>query len=84
VDHSGQHPRPNIGIMLYFLMTIIVNVGYFSCRKMIKLSQSLVSLKHWWRKSWARRLKLYGVIMVVSMYQMCLITSMQWKGLNKS
>jgi len=40
--------------------------------------------KYWWRKSWARRLNLYRVIMVVGMSQMSLRTSVQHKGLNGS
>lgn len=50
VDHSQQHPQPNIGIMLYFFTDFLVNAGYFSCRRRIKLSQSFVNLKHWLRK----------------------------------
>ena len=33
MDHSRQHPQSNTGITLYLLMTILINVGYFSCRK---------------------------------------------------
>jgi hypothetical protein len=45
----------NTGIMLFLLMTFLVNVGYSSCRRRIKHSQSFVSLKHWWRKSWGSK-----------------------------
>jgi len=75
VNYSRQHPWPNTGIMLDLLMTILVNVGSFSWRKRIKLSQFFVSLRHWWRKIKSRRLNLYGVITMVSMSQMTLRTS---------
>ena len=84
VGHSQKHAWPNTCIMLYLLMTFLENVGYVSCRKRIKPSQSFVSLKHWWRKSQERRLNLYRVIMVVSMSQMSLRTYVQWKGLKGS
>jgi len=79
-----KNPWTNIGIMLYLLMSILVNTGYFSCIKRIKISQSFMSLKHWWRKSQERRLKLYGVIKVVIMSQTSLRTYVQWKGLSGS
>jgi len=33
MDHSRQHPQPNICIVLYLLMTILLNAGNFSCIK---------------------------------------------------
>jgi len=41
----------------------------FHVEKTNKLSKSFVSLKQWWRKSWARSLNLYRVIMMVTSTQ---------------
>ena len=66
VDLSRLLQQQKTGIMLYFFMTILIDAGYYSCRRRVKHSQSSVSLKHWWRRSRGSKWRLYGAIMVVN------------------
>ena len=65
VDLSWLLQQQNTGVMLYFLMTILIDDGSSSCIRREKHSQSFVSLKHWWR-SRGSKWRLYGAIMVVN------------------
>ena len=51
VELSRLLQKKNTGIMLYLLMTILIDDGSSSCIRRVKLSQSFVGSRHWWRRS---------------------------------